>query len=42
MRHSKYIGTLQLDKSIAKELNNDILEEIFKCCTDALERYWGR
>lgn len=42
MRHSKYIGTLQLDKSIVKELNNDILEEIYKCCTDALERYWER
>lgn len=40
MRHSKYLGVIQIDKSIMKTLDDDI-STILTYCTDALERYWG-
>ena len=41
MRHSKYLGIIQIDKSIMKTLDDDDISTILSCCTDALERYWG-
>ena len=40
MRHSKYLGIIQIDKSIMKTLNSDDISTILKYCTDALDRYW--
>ena len=40
MRHSKYLGIIQIDKSIMKDWNNTDDELIRKYCLDALERYW--
>lgn len=41
MRHSKYLGVIQIDKSITKTLDDDDISTILTYCTDALERYWG-
>lgn len=41
MRHSKYLGVIQIDKSIMKTLDDDDISVILTYCTDALERYWG-
>lgn len=41
MRHSKYLGVIQIDKSIMKTLDDDDISTILTYCTDALERYWG-
>ena len=41
MRHSKYLGVIQIDKSIIKTLDDDDISTIMTYCTDALERYWG-
>jgi hypothetical protein len=40
MRHSKYLGIIQIDKSIMKDWNDSDLETVVKNCNDALERYW--
>ena len=40
MRHSKYLGIIQIDKSIMKDWTDVDTETILKCCIDALERYW--
>lgn len=39
MRHSKYLGIIQIDKSIMKDWNNSDLETVVKNYDDALERY---
>lgn len=41
MRHSKYLGVIQIDKSIMKTLDDDDISSILTYCTDALERYWS-
>lgn len=41
MRHSKYLGIIQIDKSIMKTLDDDDISTILTYCTDALDRYWG-
>lgn len=41
MRHSKYLGIIQIDKSIMKTFDDDDISTILTYCTDALERYWG-
>ena len=41
MRHSKYLGVIQIDKSIMKTLDDDDISTILTYCKDALERYWG-
>lgn len=40
MRHSKYLGTIQIDKSIMKDWTDADAAALQKCCSDALERYW--
>lgn len=40
MRHSKYLGVIQIDKSIMKTLDDGDISTILTYCTDALERYW--
>ena len=40
MRHSKYLGIIQIDKSIMKTLDDEDISAILSYCTDALERYW--
>ena len=40
MRHSKYIGIIQIDKSIMKDWTDADAAALQKCCSDALERYW--
>lgn len=40
MRHSKYLGIIQIDKCIMKDWNDSDLETVVKNCNDALERYW--
>ena len=39
-RHSKYLGVIQIDKSIMKTLDDGDISTILTYCTDALERYW--
>ena len=41
MSHSKYVGTIQLDKQIAKRLNPEDIEEIRASCRAGLEKYYG-
>ena len=41
MRHSKYLGIIQIDKSIMKTFDDDDISTILTYCTDALDRYWG-
>ena len=40
MRHSKYLGIVQIDRSIMKTLDEEDISTILTYCTDALERYW--
>lgn len=41
MRHSKYLGIIQIDKSIIRSLDDNDVSTIMTYCRDALERYWG-
>lgn len=41
MNHSKYIGTLQLEKQIVKRLNSEDIEEIKTACNDGIISYYG-
>lgn len=41
MRHSKYLGIIQIDKSIMKTFDDDDISTILTYCTQALDRYWG-
>lgn len=41
MRHSKYLGVIQIDKCIMKTFDENDISDILTYCTDALERYWG-
>ena len=40
MRHSKYLGVIQIDNIIMKMLDDDDISIILTYCTDALERFW--
>ena len=40
VRHSKYLGIIQIDKSIMKTLDDNDISDILTYCTNALERYW--
>lgn len=40
MHHSKYIGVLQIDKSIMKNFDEEDMENILNYCYQALDRYW--
>lgn len=40
MHHSKYLGILQIDKSIMKSLDDNDISDLLTYCTDALDRYW--
>ena len=40
MRHSKYLGIIQIDKSIMKTLDDNDISEILTYCTNALDKYW--
>lgn len=41
MSHSKYIGMIQLDKHIAKRLNDEDFETIRDACRNGLRKYYG-
>lgn len=41
MHHSKYIGILQLNKNIVKDLTEDDISDLLDYCRDALKRYWS-
>lgn len=41
MHHSKYMGVIQLDKQIVKQLTDDNIRELRQYCDIALERYFG-
>ena len=41
MRHSKYLGILQIEKSIMKTFDDDDISTILTYCTDALDKYWS-
>lgn len=41
MRHSKYLGIIQIDKSIMKDWSDSDAEALQKRCSEALERYWS-
>lgn len=40
MHHSKYLGILQIDKSIMKSFDDYDISDLLTYCDDALERYW--
>lgn len=40
MHHSKYLGNLQIDKSIMKNFEDNDMSDLLTYCTEALERYW--
>ena len=40
LHHSKYLGVLQIDKSIMKSLDENDLSDLLTYCSNALERYW--
>ncbi|MBE6852285.1 MAG: DEAD/DEAH box helicase [Ruminococcus sp.] len=40
MHHSKYLGILQIDKSIMKSFDENDLSELLTYCGEALDRYW--
>ena len=40
MHHSKYLGILQIDKSIIKDFNEDDMSDLLTYCDEALGRYW--
>ncbi|MDO5861175.1 hypothetical protein, partial [Methanobrevibacter sp.] len=41
MNHSKYIGTIQLDKQIAKRLDVEDIDLIRKYCRDGICKYYS-
>ncbi len=41
MSHSRYIGTIQLDKQIAKRLDPEDIELIRQSCRDGINKYFG-
>ena len=41
MSHSKYVGTIQLDKQIAKRLNESEIDRIRDICRSALKKYYN-
>jgi hypothetical protein len=41
MHHSKYLGILQIDKSIMKSFDEDDMSDLLYSCSEALSRYWG-
>lgn len=40
MHHSKYLGILQIDKSIMKHFNDNDMSDLLTYCSEALDRYW--
>lgn len=40
MHHSKYLGILQIDKSIMKHFNDNDMSDLLTYCSEALNRYW--
>jgi len=42
MHHSKYLGILQIDKSIMKSFDDNDVSDLLTYCTDALDKYWDR
>ena len=40
LHHSKYLGVLQIDKSIMKSLDENDFSDLLTYCSNALERYW--
>lgn len=42
MHHSKYLGVLQIDKSIIKSFDDNDTSDLLTYCTDALDKYWDR
>lgn len=40
MHRSKYIGTLQIDKAIMKNFDDNDMSDLLTYCEEALERYW--
>ncbi len=42
MHHSKYLGILQIDKSIMKSFDDNDVSDLLTYCSDALDTYWGR
>ncbi len=42
MHHSKYLGVLQIDKSIMKSFDDNDVSDLLTYCSDALDMYWGR
>lgn len=42
MHHSKYLGILQIDKSIMKSFDDDDMSDLLTYCTEGLEKYWNR
>jgi len=41
MHHSKYMGVLQIDKSIMRNLTEEDKENVLNYCYQALNRYWN-
>lgn len=41
MHHSKYLGILQIDKSIMKSFDDYDISDLLTYCDNALERYWN-
>jgi hypothetical protein len=41
MSHSKYIGIIQLEKQIAKRLNQEDIAQIITSCKQGLSKYYG-
>lgn len=42
MHHSKYLGTLQIDKSIMKSFDDNDTSDLLTYCAGALDKYWSR
>lgn len=42
MHHSKYLGVLQIDKSIIKSFDDNDTSDLLTYCTDALDKCWER
>ena len=38
----KYLGILQIDKSIMKSFDDDDMSDLLTYCTEGLEKYWNR
>lgn len=41
MHHSKYIGIIAMNKSLAAQLSDEDIEEVRALCNEALKRYFG-